>query len=623
MVEEMLKKGCRRRSDCGVLDRARGYVKRGCSVIPLQPKGKEPNESWKRFQKQRPTEAELARWFFDGENNIGIVTGEISGLSVVDCDSEEAIKRAKSLGVNGAPCVATGKGMHFYFEHHLGARNFAKRPDLPGIDFRGEGGYVVAPPSVHPSGACYEWSIPLNGHLPELPDWLLNGRGSPIDRKEKEDFVKKFLRSNGGERNSVAAQMVGEWARCGISEDAAEEMALGLANRKTNAPLDEEELEKLKRTVHSIYETDARNHPGFSTDLVVSARELVAKDIPSREELVDGLLFTQSLGMIFAPRGRGKTYFALHMAAAIASGTPFLRWNVSKQRRCLYVDGELPAIDLQERVKRICSCDVPTALDLISSEFFYDAEKQPLTLNDETHQKHFLKMLDQLKETGRQPEVMFLDNISSMTFGTEENSNSEQDSFLRFLLELRHLGYSVIAVHHIGKDGNQRGASRREDFLDISIKLADPVESSSGGAAKFILQFSKIRRKMPVPSSLECELCEDEQGKLIWVTSEVERGLPKWVECLRVLQTRKPTTQAELAEMMGSTNGTISKYLKKARSQGLLEGMEVTTRGTNIWRKFMVSKRFKMRCENRAMENRNLLETFGNSTKRSSTKEKH
>jgi hypothetical protein len=579
VVEEMLQRGCRRPSDCAALHKARDYVKqRGWSVIPLQLKGKEPKESWKKFQKQRPTEAELARWFFDGENNLGIVTGEISGLSVVDCDSEEASKLAKFLGVNGAPCVATGRGTHFYFKHQPGARNFAKREDLPGIDFRGEGGYVTAPPSVHPSGRDYQWSIPPNGHLPELPDWLLNGKG-PTDRKEKEDFVKKFLKSNDGARNSVATQMVGEWARCGIPEGSAEVLALALAHQKTVAPLDQEELEKLKRTVHSVYKTDARNHPGFSTDLVVSARELVARDIRSREEIIDGVLFTQSLGMIFAPRGRGKTYFALHMAAAIASGTPFLRWGVPKQRRCLYIDGELPAVDLQERVKRICGCDVPTALDLVSSESFYDAEKQPLTLNDETHQKRFLKMLDQLKETGRQPEVIFLDNISSMTLGTEENSNSEQDSFLCFLRELRHLGYSVIAVHHTGKDGNQRGASRREDFLDISIKLADPTEPSTSGSAKFVLEFSKVRRKMPVPSSLECELCEDEEGKLIWGTSEVERALPKWVECLRVLQTKRPGTQAELAEMMGSTNGTISKYLKKARSQGLLEGMELTTRG--------------------------------------------
>jgi len=66
-----------------MLEIARKYVARGWSVIPLE--GKIPSIVWKEYQARYPTDEELQRWFSDGKKNIGIVTGKISGLSVVDC----------------------------------------------------------------------------------------------------------------------------------------------------------------------------------------------------------------------------------------------------------------------------------------------------------------------------------------------------------------------------------------------------------------------------------------------------------------------------------------------------------------------------------------------------------
>src|SRR5688572_16115247 len=121
--------------------------------------------------------------------------------------------------------------------------------------------------------------------------------------------------------------------------------------------------------------------PAFKIDVVVSAGELLGMEIPPREELIEGLLFTRSLAMVFASRGTGKTYLTLSMANSIASGKDFLCWKVPKARRCLYVDGELPAADLQERVKQICGSEPPPLLDFISSEQFQTCHKQPLNLN--------------------------------------------------------------------------------------------------------------------------------------------------------------------------------------------------------------------------------------------------
>lgn len=89
--------------------------------------------------------------------NIAIITGSISSVAVVDLDSEESVEYAKTQGYFCTPTVITSKGFHLYFKHENGLRNFKNTPLLPKIDFRGEAGYVVAPPSIHPTGVKYKW----------------------------------------------------------------------------------------------------------------------------------------------------------------------------------------------------------------------------------------------------------------------------------------------------------------------------------------------------------------------------------------------------------------------------------------------------------------------------------
>ena len=319
----------------------------------------------------------------------------------------------------------------------------------------------------------------------------------------------------------------------------------------------------------------------FSTALVQSATELAARDIPEREDIITDLLHTQALGMVFAHRGIGKTRAVADMADAIARGRRFLAWDVEKPRRVLFMDGELPAVDLQAIFGQVCGPKPSPLLDVISSEDFYATEHAPLTLNNIVHQQRLLGLLKELERADRRPEVIFFDNLSSMTYGTDENDNSDQDSILRFMLELRHLGYTVILVHHTGKGGDQRGASRREDFLDVSIKLADPPEPSTAGNAKFVLEFAKIRRKMPEPSTLECELVDDGTGRLVWMWNTLEQKIESWVETLRLVQTMKPRTQEEMVTVLNIGKGAVSKHLKKARDRKMLEteGLSLTDSG--------------------------------------------
>jgi len=76
------------------LKEALSYCKRGYSVIPIKPKGKKPLVEWTEYQTRIATEKKMKKWWKKWPDaNVGIVTGNISGLVVIDCDSKGAVKR--------------------------------------------------------------------------------------------------------------------------------------------------------------------------------------------------------------------------------------------------------------------------------------------------------------------------------------------------------------------------------------------------------------------------------------------------------------------------------------------------------------------------------------------------
>ena len=156
-----------------ILARAQWLVhERGFSVIPLDHPsgttqtdptriGKVPVSNWKPFQTACPTDSNLRSWFGDGpRRNIGIVTGAISGIVAIDCDSPAAIAWAHRQLPPTPMATRTARGEHlFYRRSNGGVRNKVRLrtgdPDVK-MDVRGDGGYVVAPGSMHASGICYE-----------------------------------------------------------------------------------------------------------------------------------------------------------------------------------------------------------------------------------------------------------------------------------------------------------------------------------------------------------------------------------------------------------------------------------------------------------------------------------
>ncbi len=140
------------------------YLGRGWSIIPIRPGDKRPLVRWEEFQHTRPDEAVALGWFRTWPDaGIGVVTGAISGLVVIDVDlrhggdaSLGSLEREHGPVPMTVECRTGGGGRHLYFAHPGGVV-CNKVGVAAGIDLRGDGGYVVAPPSVHSSGVRYEW----------------------------------------------------------------------------------------------------------------------------------------------------------------------------------------------------------------------------------------------------------------------------------------------------------------------------------------------------------------------------------------------------------------------------------------------------------------------------------
>lgn len=205
----------------------------GFSTFPVERGGKRPLMKWERFQSERADPATIAQWA-SRDTNVGIATGAVSGLLVLDLDSDEAVAEAEALGLPDTLTVRTGKGLHAYFQHPGG--KVGNRAGIkPGWDIRGDGGYVVGPGSLHPSGKRYEWQHPpgLFGLAP-MPNWLASLLNSPAESKAKQPVqpARPLPASSSESPRYVLAALEGECEAIRKAPQGAQESTLNAAALK-------------------------------------------------------------------------------------------------------------------------------------------------------------------------------------------------------------------------------------------------------------------------------------------------------------------------------------------------------------------------------------------------------
>jgi hypothetical protein len=260
---------------------ARDYLARGWSVVPIIARAKRPTLAWEVFQRRRARPEELEEWYRRWPDaGVGIVTGTISGLAVLDLDPGHGgtASLERLLSRHGAlprhlEVETGGGGRHLYFRHPGGA--LANRVGLlPGLDLRGDGGLVVAPPSLHPSGRRYRWRAGREPGALEpdlLPGWIIEllhaggeigEDGSP--RGHPATYWRTLLRTGvrEGERNNTIASLAGHLLWHGLDLEVAAELLLAWNRLRCRPPLSDEEV---LRTLESIQRTRTR-HGGADTE---------------------------------------------------------------------------------------------------------------------------------------------------------------------------------------------------------------------------------------------------------------------------------------------------------------------------------------------------------------------
>lgn len=243
------------------VDFARAYAGLKMQSFPCLPKDKKPMVKWADVATTEDNML-LGWWETTPAANIGIATGKRSGVVVLDVDADHnGYESLAELAINyGAlpdtPMTKTGSGgRHIFFKHPgIEIRNSAGKLGQ-GLDIRGDGGYVVAPPSIHPNGNKYEWIIkPSQMPFAEMPDWM-------IELLQEKNVITEPQAGTGhiisGERNNALTKFAGAMRRKGADEDTIF-LALKDHNRKIcQPPLTDGEVLQIARSVTRYEPQDA------------------------------------------------------------------------------------------------------------------------------------------------------------------------------------------------------------------------------------------------------------------------------------------------------------------------------------------------------------------------------
>lgn len=292
--------------------------------------------------------------------------------------------------------------------------------------------------------------------------------------------------------------------------------------------------------------------------------ELAGHKFKERTPLLGNLLHSQDLAMVHAWRGIGKTHWALSVAFAVATGGTFLRWTALDARKVLYLDGELPG----EVWKRRVAMHVPEREPKPGYFRFFTPDLLDIdTLLPDIGTSDGQDAINAMIE--EDTALVVVDNLSAwVRSGGRDNDADSWAPMSAWLLSLRRRGIAVLLVHHAGKNGEQRGTSKKEDLLDVVLKLARPADYDPKDGAVFVMEVTKGRNLVGEEAeSLELALKVDEATQCAsWDWKTAAEGT-----FARVVQLANDgLTQGEIADELKVNKSNVSRAMKKAREQGLL-----------------------------------------------------
>lgn len=299
--------------------------------------------------------------------------------------------------------------------------------------------------------------------------------------------------------------------------------------------------------------SDQRNKGAVCTTL----RDFLSIDLPVREPLLSPWLVKQSITMLYAWRGLGKSWLAMSIGYAVASGSSLLGWNAPAKGKTLYIDGELPARTLQDRLALIVNSFENEPLDDGFQILTPDIQPDGIMPNLSTAEGQA-----EIDRYANNADLIIVDNLSCLARSGKENEGESWLPIQAWALRHRAQGRSILFVHHSGKNGQQRGASRREDILDVVMVLKRPDEYQAGEGARFNLLFEKSRNLTGEDVTPLSVALQSTDNRIEWKWNPSENDLIDRVQEL----IKDKATRKEIQEETGLSRFALKRLVEQVNA---------------------------------------------------------
>lgn len=491
------------------------YAARGLSIIPLN--GKIPLTEHGSHDASRDA-AQIRSWWERWPNaNIGIATGKINRLYVIDADQDErkgkyglqSIKQweRRNGDLPDTCMVNTGRGgKHWYYfdnAEHPNANDI-----INDVDVRGEGGYVVAPPSVHPeTGAMYEWanhSI-LDGGAAPANDIVRRFLGTKKEKSPEEVFQISDKIPD-GKRTQSMLSLLGKLVDIGFTQEEARKTIREINQSRCENPLTDKELEREVFPAFTRGWVAKHSFVSETEDTRILPEPINMADIwtdlpPVAPTLIEGVLRQGHKMIISAPSKAGKSFALMELAFAIAEG---FNWFGSRcrQGKVLYINMEIDDPSCYSRFKAIYKGFGKDNDNHVGNLTVWGLRGFSMPLSK------LAPMI--IEEAKRDYIAVIIDPLYKVMDG-DENSNSDVSKMVsQFDRIARETGAAVIYAHHFAKGvGGDRAAIDRgagagtfardpDAILTMTqLDITDPAEpSASAWRMEYVLR--EFPNKEPV-----------------------------------------------------------------------------------------------------------------------------
>lgn len=335
------------------LDYALRYVELDWPVLPCYPQAKRPMTAKGYLDASLDVEQVKAWWTATPDANVAIAIPE--GVVIVDVDDPEALERLRHSDRELPATITseTARGAHYWYRHTTGP-DVAAAIQLDGVDLKCRGGYVLVPPSIHPSGEPYRWRVPPSpNNLADAPDWLeeelRKERGTVLSEGALGVSAGEVLAGvTQGERNQTLFRYACQLRRRNLGLEEAQ-VLVSHAAAHCIPPLPPAEVAQLLRSAW-------RYEPGGATGPepggVVEIRDLLAEEFPPLKWVVPGLICEGLVILASAPKV-GKSWMAFNLSLAVTNGGFFLGRYRVEAGEVLFLDLEQPPRRTQARLRAL------------------------------------------------------------------------------------------------------------------------------------------------------------------------------------------------------------------------------------------------------------------------------